>query len=73
VRAAAALAPTADYDLALFVEADLQPAIVLRELSKRLEAQKIPSICRVLEEFPLTLHGKNSRAALVSLLEGSAK
>ncbi|MFC0435299.1 AMP-binding protein [Kutzneria buriramensis] len=73
VRAAAALAPTADHDLALFVEADLQPAIVLRELSKRLEAQKIPSICRVLEEFPLTLHGKNSRAALVSLLEGSAK
>jgi amino acid adenylation domain-containing protein len=73
VRAAAALPPGTAHDLALFVEADLQPAIVLRELSKRLEAQKIPSICRVLEEFPLTLHGKNSRAALVSLLEGSAK
>ena len=73
VRAAAALPPGPDHDLALFVEADLQPAIVLRELSKRLEAQKIPSICRVLEEFPLTQHGKNSRAALVSLLEGSAK
>ena len=72
VRAAAALPPSQDHDLALFVAADLQPAIVLRELSQRLEAQKIPSICRVLAEFPLTLHGKNSRAALLSLLEGSA-
>jgi amino acid adenylation domain-containing protein len=73
VRAAAALPPSQDHDLALFVEADLQPAIVLRELSQRLEAQKIPSICRVLAEFPLTLHGKNSRAALLSLLEGSTR
>jgi len=71
VRAAAVLPPTDRYDLTLFVESDLAPHAVLRELAKRLEPQKVPAACHVLARFPLTLNGKNERKRLVSLLEGS--
>ncbi|MFE5540190.1 AMP-binding protein [Streptomyces sp. NPDC056492] len=73
VRAAAALAPGEKHDLALFVEADLTPAEVLRGVAERLEPAKVPAIVRVLSEFPLTQHGKNSRKELATLLEGSGK
>nr|BCB14668.1 AMP-binding protein [Streptomyces spiroverticillatus] len=73
VRAAAVLPPSDRHDLALFVETDLAPQVVLRELAGRLEQQKVPAICRVLADVPLTLHGKNEKKQLARLLDGSAK
>ncbi|MET3987764.1 amino acid adenylation domain-containing protein [Streptomyces sp. PvR034] len=70
VRAAAVLPPGDGHGLALFVESDLQANEVTAELTKRLELPKVPTTCRVLTEFPLTPHGKNSRAALKALLQG---
>lgn len=69
VRAAAALPPTDARDLALCVETDLSPHEVLRELTKRLEPQKVPAICHVVEDFPLTAHGKNAAKELALLVE----
>ncbi|MBC2879743.1 MULTISPECIES: AMP-binding protein [Streptomyces] len=71
VRAAAVLPPSDRHDLALFVESDLAPHVVLRELAGRLEQQKVPAVCRVLAEWPLTLHGKNEKRRLAELLDGS--
>lgn len=73
VRAAAALPPSETHDLALFVESDLAPRTVLKELTQRLEPAKVPAICRVLSDFPLTQHGKNARRELALLLEGSTR
>ncbi|MFC7310470.1 AMP-binding protein [Streptomyces monticola] len=73
VRAAAALPPGERHDLAVFVESELAPAAVLKELKERLEPAKVPAICRVLAEFPLTQHGKNARKELALLLDGGAK
>ncbi|MGW1818781.1 AMP-binding protein [Streptomyces sp. NPDC002125] len=73
VRAAAVLPPGDGHGLALFVESDLSPHEVTAELTVRLELPKVPTICRVLSEFPLTLHGKNSRRALTALLQGGAE
>lgn len=72
IRAAAALPPSDKHDLALFVEADLTPGAVRKELARRLEPAKVPAICRVLTEFPLTQNGKNARQELALLLDGSA-
>ncbi|RZS32713.1 acyl-CoA synthetase (AMP-forming)/AMP-acid ligase II [Herbihabitans rhizosphaerae] len=71
VRAAAALPPTPKRDLAVCVESDLPSHTILRELARRLEAQKVPATCHVLEDFPLTLHGKNERKQLALMLDGS--
>ncbi|MFD3746403.1 AMP-binding protein [Nocardia sp. NPDC058633] len=71
VRAAAAVPPEGDRDLIIFVEGEIDAHVVLRELSRRLEAQKVPAECRVVESIPLTRHGKHARAALVSLLEAA--
>ncbi|MGW1077324.1 AMP-binding protein [Streptomyces sp. NPDC002537] len=71
VRAAAVLPPSDRHDLALFVESDLAPHAILRELAGRLEHQKVPAVCRVLGDFPLTLHGKNEKRRLAELLDGS--
>ncbi|MFI9099253.1 AMP-binding protein [Streptomyces fildesensis] len=68
VRNAAALKPTADRDLLLFVAADLPPQTVLRELAQRLEAVKVPSLCKVIDDFPLTANGKNAKQQLEALL-----
>jgi acyl-CoA synthetase (AMP-forming)/AMP-acid ligase II len=70
VRAAAVLPPTDSHDLTLFVESDLTPQAVLRELATRLEPAKVPAACHVLERFPLTLNGKNERKQLAALLNG---
>ncbi|WP_344886131.1 AMP-binding protein [Nonomuraea antimicrobica] len=69
VRAAAVLPPGERHDLAILVEGELAPHVVLRELARRLEAAKVPAICRVLPVFPLTLNGKNERKELVRFLE----
>ncbi|MFI5783826.1 AMP-binding protein [Nocardia sp. NPDC051570] len=73
VRAAAAVPPGEDRDLTIFVEGEIDAHTVLRELSRRLEPQKVPAQCRVVDDIPLTLHGKHARAALVSLVEGAAR
>ncbi|WP_329101689.1 AMP-binding protein [Micromonospora sp. NBC_01699] len=71
VRAAAVLPPDGDRDLVIFVESDdLAPHVVLKELAQRLELAKVPAICRVLPQLPMTLHGKNARDALTRLLDG---
>ncbi|BCJ41918.1 long-chain-fatty-acid--CoA ligase [Actinoplanes ianthinogenes] len=71
VRAAAAVPPGDGYDLTVFVESDLAPKVVIKELAIRLEPAKVPAACRVLETFPLTLHGKNARQALLEMLKGT--
>src|SRR5205823_9398094 len=45
VRTAAVVPPAAHRDLAIFVASDLAPHAVLRELARRLEPAKVPSIC----------------------------
>jgi acyl-coenzyme A synthetase/AMP-(fatty) acid ligase len=72
VGAAAVLPPSADRDLAIFVTGELAPHAVLKELARRLEPAKVPSVCRVVADLPLTLHGKNARRALTELLDGAA-
>ncbi|MFE4513931.1 AMP-binding protein [Kitasatospora sp. NPDC056783] len=71
VQAAATLPPTEGRDLAVCVVGDLAPHTVLRELSLRLEPAKVPGLCRVVEELPLTLHGKHDRRKLAELFEGA--
>ncbi|GGS59452.1 long-chain-fatty-acid--CoA ligase [Planobispora rosea] len=73
VRAATVLPPTADRDLAVVVESELEPHAVLKELARRLESAKVPALCRSVSEIPLTLHGKNERAGLAALFEGSLR
>lgn len=73
VRVAAVLPPHDGRDLTVFVEADLAPTVVLKELAKRLEPAKVPALCKVIPELPLTLHGKNARQALIDMLEGEGR
>lgn len=73
VRAAAVLPPEGERDLVLFVETQRGRAEVLRELNARLEAQKVPSACYVVDAIPLTQNGKNDKKKLVELLEGTSK
>lgn len=73
VHAAAALPPEGGRDLALFVESELAPSKVLRELAVRLQPEKVPASCRVVAELPLTANGKNARKALAELLDGSGE
>jgi acyl-CoA synthetase (AMP-forming)/AMP-acid ligase II len=70
VRSAAVLPPEGDRDLAVFVESDLDPHTVLKELALRLEPAKVPAVCKVVGDIPLTAHGKNARAELAALLTG---
>jgi acyl-coenzyme A synthetase/AMP-(fatty) acid ligase len=72
VRAAGAVPPTDNRDLALCVETELASHVVLRELAKRLEPQKVPAICKVVEHFPLTAHGKNATKELALLVDGTS-
>ena len=69
VRAAAVLPPNDTHDLTIFVACDLAPRVVLKELAKRLEPAKVPRLCKVLADLPLTLHGKNSRDSLEKMVE----
>ncbi|MFI7003377.1 AMP-binding protein [Nocardia sp. NPDC050175] len=73
VMAATAVPPSDSHDLALFVEGTLTPAEILRELRQRLEPAKIPAICRVLSELPLTQHGKNARDGFARMLSEPAR
>ena len=73
VRAAGAIPPDGERDLALCVETDLSAHTVLRELARRLEPAKVPAICHVMDEFPLTAHGKNATAELARLVDGARR
>jgi acyl-coenzyme A synthetase/AMP-(fatty) acid ligase len=73
VRAAAAFPPAAGRDLAVCVETELAPAVVLRELARRLPSEKVPARCHVIAELPLTAHGKNERRALARMLDGGGE
>jgi acyl-CoA synthetase (AMP-forming)/AMP-acid ligase II len=69
VRGAVVVPPPADGGhLVICVATDLMPHVVLRELAARLEAAKVPSVCRVMDEIPLTLNGKNERRQLAALI-----
>ncbi|MEV7195518.1 AMP-binding protein [Streptomyces sp. NPDC093510] len=70
VRNAAVLKPAEGRDLMIFIESDsLTPQAVLRELADRLEAVKVPSLCRVIDSFPLNSNGKNSKQQLEAMLD----
>ncbi|MFD9781016.1 AMP-binding protein [[Kitasatospora] papulosa] len=71
VRAAAVLPPAPGRDLTVFAEGGIDPHVLLRELSLRLEPAKVPGVSRVVDELPLTAHGKHDRKQLLSLLEGT--
>ncbi|MFF0591614.1 AMP-binding protein [Streptomyces sp. NPDC003781] len=70
IRAAVAIPPEDGHDLVIFVEGEVQPHAVLRELAARLEPAKVPASCRVLDAIPLTQHGKNARRELAEMLRG---
>jgi acyl-CoA synthetase (AMP-forming)/AMP-acid ligase II len=70
VRAAAVLPPTDRRDMVLFVDTDdLSPQQVLRELAQRLEPLKVPALCRVLTNWPLSAHGKTDKKRLLQLVD----
>lgn len=70
VRAAAVLPPTDRRDMVLFADTDLAPHQVLRELAHRLEPAKVPGVCRVHNDWPLTPHGKTEKKKLALFLDG---
>ena len=72
VHAAVATPPSGTHDLVLFVTADIPAHHVIRGLAERLEPAKVPAVCHVIDEIPLTTNGKYSREALTSRLENGA-
>ncbi|GAA3017442.1 AMP-binding protein [Streptomyces lactacystinicus] len=70
VREAALLAPEEDRDMVLFVVGEVTAEQVLGRLADRLEAAKVPDLCRVLPALPLTVNGKTDGKALRALLAG---
>ena len=61
VRGAVAVPPENGGQLTICVATDLAPNVVLRELAVRLEAAKVPTVCHVMEQIPLTPNGKYQR------------
>jgi acyl-CoA synthetase (AMP-forming)/AMP-acid ligase II len=70
VRGAVVAPPAAGGALEICVATELAPHVVLRELAARLEPAKVPSVCHVMAEIPLTLNGKNERRLLASAVSG---
>jgi acyl-CoA synthetase (AMP-forming)/AMP-acid ligase II len=69
VRGAVVVPPADGGELEICVATELAPHAVLRQLAARLEPAKVPAVCHVVDEIPLTLNGKNERrmpAGLVS-------
>jgi acyl-CoA synthetase (AMP-forming)/AMP-acid ligase II len=61
VRGAVVAPPAGGGELEIRVATELAPQVVLRELAARLEAAKVPAVCHVVDEIPLTLNGKSER------------
>jgi acyl-CoA synthetase (AMP-forming)/AMP-acid ligase II len=73
VRGAAVAPPPAGGTLEIWVATELSPQVVLREIAVRLESAKVPAVCHIVDEIPLTLNGKTERRMLpVSLRTGAA-
>jgi acyl-CoA synthetase (AMP-forming)/AMP-acid ligase II len=61
VRSAVAVPPEDGGPLEICVATELPARTVLRELAVRLEAAKVPTVCHVMAEIPLTPNGKYQR------------
>jgi acyl-CoA synthetase (AMP-forming)/AMP-acid ligase II len=72
VRGAVVVPPANGNVLEICVAAELAPHVILRELANRLEPAKVPVVCHVVAEIPLTLNGKNERRMAASLVKGTA-
>jgi acyl-CoA synthetase (AMP-forming)/AMP-acid ligase II len=72
VRGAVAMPPADGHGLEIRVATELPPHTVLRELAARLESAKVPSVCHVVAEIPLTLNGKNERRTPSALVTATA-
>lgn len=70
VRGAVVVPPADGSDLEICVATGLAPHVVLRELASRLETAKVPAVCHVVDEIPLTLNGKHERRQLSDLVPG---
>ncbi|MFI0822573.1 class I adenylate-forming enzyme family protein [Streptomyces sp. NPDC021098] len=68
VRESALLAPEDDRDMVLFVVGELTAEQVLVRLADRLEAAKVPDLCRVLPALPLIANGQTDSKALRALV-----
>ena len=64
IRAAAAVPPAGQADLALFAVSDLSPHEIGRQLAARLPPARRPATCHLVPGLPLTHRGKVDRAAL---------
>jgi acyl-CoA synthetase (AMP-forming)/AMP-acid ligase II len=73
VRGAVVLPPADGSELEICVATELSPRVVLRELAARLESAKVPAVCHVMAEIPLTLNGKNERRQLSGLVRGESR
>ena len=69
VTDAAVVPPRDGYEAVLFAVTTLPPDEVRRRLHERLEAAKVPAVCRVLSALPLGGNGKTDRTALRALVE----
>lgn len=72
VRGAVAVPPENGGQLTICVATDLAPNVVLRELAVRLEAAKVPTVCHVMEQIPLTPNGKYQRKLSELIKEGDS-
>ncbi|HEX6519144.1 MAG TPA: AMP-binding protein [Streptosporangiaceae bacterium] len=73
IRGAVVLPPADGSELVICVATELAPHAVLRELAARLEHAKVPSVCRVMDQIPLTPNGKNERRQLAALINGAGR
>ena len=73
IRGAVVTPPADGGELEICVATELAPHIVLRELAARLESAKVPAVCHVVDEIPLTLNGKNERRKPSELVYGAAR
>lgn len=73
VRGAVAVPPEDGGELTICVATDLAPNVVLRELAVRLEAAKVPAVCHVVEQIPLTPNGKYQRKLSELVKEGGRR
>lgn len=69
VSDAALVPPEGRLPAVLFAVSDRSPTDVLRGVGERLENQKVPTRCVVVDRLPLTTNGKVDKRALVAGLE----